>query len=207
MDRDRETETRDSQPARRWQVLDTTLFTAARRGDAGAFDTIIEVASPRLYGFIARMVGDPDEAANLTQDVLVRLWQHLPRLHDDTSLDAWLYRVASNAALDVLRRRQRLRWLPWEGPKHDHLLVSNPLDGPEQAAERTEVCAQVQRTLASMSHRHRLALTLREYEGLGCHEIGEIMGLSRSAVTSMLFRAREEFRRLWLRAERQRAVA
>ena len=48
-----------------------------------------------------------------------------------------------------------------------------------------------------MSHRHRLALILREYEGLSCEEIGEVMGLSRSAVKSMLFRAREEFRRVY----------
>ena len=143
------------------------------------------------------MMGDADDARDLTQDCFVKAYRALPRARPDSNVSAWLHRIASNACLDVLRRRQRLRWLPWEGPKHDHLLISTPIDDPERAAISQETRVTVQRVLDKMSHRHRLALILREYEGLSCEEIGEVMNLSRSAVKSMLFRAREEFRRVY----------
>jgi RNA polymerase sigma-70 factor (ECF subfamily) len=138
--------------------------------------------------------GDADDAVDLTQDVFVKAYQALPRIRRELNVSAWLHRIATNACLDVLRRRQRLRWLPWEGPKHDHLRPCGPADEPERAALGQETRVTVQRVLDRMTHRHRLGLLLREYEGLSCAEIGEVMGLSRSAVKSLLYRAREEFR-------------
>jgi RNA polymerase sigma-70 factor (ECF subfamily) len=120
---------------------------------------------------------------------------------DGTNLSAWLHRIAANACLDVLRRRQRLRWLPWDGPKHDHLLWSDPADDPERAAVGAEARAAVRRALAGVSPRHQRALTLRAYDGLSCAEIGAAMGLSRAAVKSLLFRACLELRAVYAAAE------
>lgn len=174
----------------------------AKAGDQAAFEAIFQRYERQIYSFIYRMMGDPDDAYDLTQDCFVKAYKALGRTNDDLNVSAWLHRIASNACLDVLRRRQRLRWLPWEAPKHDHLLVSTPLDDPERSAISQETRVTVQRVLDKMSHRHRLALILREYEGLSCEEIGEVMGLSRSAVKSMLFRAREEFRRVYATVEK-----
>jgi RNA polymerase sigma-70 factor (ECF subfamily) len=170
----------------------------AKQGDQAAFEAILQRYERQIYSFIYRMMGDPDDAYDLTQDCFIKAYKALGRTSDDLNVSAWLHRIASNACLDVLRRRQRLRWLPWEAPKHDHLLLSTPLDDPERSAISQETRASVQRALIRMSHRHRTALILREYEGLSCEEIGEVMGLSRSAVKSMLFRAREEFRRVYV---------
>jgi RNA polymerase sigma-70 factor (ECF subfamily) len=169
----------------------------AKAGDKAAFEAIFQRYERQIYSFIYRMMGDADDAYDLTQDCFVKAYRALSGTSDDLNVSAWLHRIASNACLDVLRRRQRLRWLPWEGPKHDHLLISTPIDDPERAAISQETRVTVQRVLDKMSHRHRLALILREYEGLSCEEIGEVMNLSRSAVKSMLFRAREEFRRVY----------
>jgi RNA polymerase sigma-70 factor, ECF subfamily len=169
----------------------------AKAGDKAAFEAIFQRYERQIYSFIYRMMGDADDAYDLTQDCFVKAYRALSGTSDDLNVSAWLHRIASNACLDVLRRRQRLRWLPWEGPKHDHLLISTPIDDPERAAISQETRVTVQRVLDKMSHRHRLALILREYEGLSCEEIGEVMSLSRSAVKSMLFRAREEFRRVY----------
>jgi len=180
---------------------ETTWVERAKAGDQAAFEAIFQRYERQIYSFIYRMMGDADDAYDLTQDCFVKAYKALGRTSDDLNVSAWLHRIASNACLDVLRRRQRLRWLPWEGPKHDHLLVSTPIDDPERSAISQETRLTVQRVLAKMSHRHRLALILREYEGLSCEEIGEVMGLSRSAVKSMLFRAREEFRRVYATIE------
>lgn len=169
----------------------------AKQGDQAAFEAIFQRYERQIYSFIYRMMGDSDDANDLTQDCFVKAFRALGRTSEDLNISAWLHRIASNACLDVLRRRQRLRWLPWDAPKHDHLLVSTPIDDPERSAISQETRVTVQRVLDRMSHRHRLALILREYEGLSCEEIGDVMGLSRSAVKSMLFRAREEFRRVY----------
>ncbi|MCC6630071.1 MAG: RNA polymerase sigma factor [Chloroflexi bacterium] len=168
----------------------------AKQGDQAAFEAIFQRYERQIYSFIYRMMGDADDAYDLTQDCFVKAYKALGKTSQDLNLSAWLHRIASNACLDVLRRRQRLRWLPWEGPKHDHLLQSAPADDPERSAISHETRVTVQRVLDRMTHRHRLALILREYEGLSCAEIGQVMSLSRSAVKSMLFRAREEFRRV-----------
>ena len=142
-------------------------------------------------------MGDADDAADLTQDCFVKAYRAIGGTDRDLNLSAWLHRIASNACLDVLRRRQRLRWLPWNAARHDHLRPCGPADEPERHALSRETRATVQRVLNRMSHRHRLGLLLREYEGLSCAEIAEVMGLSRSAVKSLLYRAREEFRRVY----------
>jgi RNA polymerase sigma-70 factor (ECF subfamily) len=168
----------------------------AKAGDQAAFEAIVRRYERQIYSFIYRMMGDADDAYDLTQDSFVKAYKALGRTSEDLNVSAWLHRIASNACLDVLRRRQRLRWLSWESARHDHLLLSAPADDPERAAIGQETRLTVQRVLDRMSNRHRLALLLREYEGLSCAEIGAVMGLSRSAVKSMLFRARDEFRRI-----------
>src|SRR5262245_54553768 len=168
---------------------DVALAHRARAGDADAFAALIARHERPIYSFIYRMMGNADDARDLTQECFVKAYQALPRARPDTNISAWLHRIASNACLDVLRRRQRLRWLPWDGPKHDHLRPCGPADEPERAALGQETRVIVQRVLDRMTHRHRLGLILREYEGLSCAEFGAVMGLSRSAVKSLLYRA------------------
>ena len=100
----------------------------ARRGDADAFEALVRRYERQIYSFTYRMLGDADDAADLTQESFVKAYRALPRARPDTNVSAWLHRIAANACLDVLRRRQRLRWLPWNGARHDHLLLGGPAD-------------------------------------------------------------------------------
>lgn len=172
----------------------------AKEGDQAAFEAIVQRYERQIYSFIFRMMGDSDDAYDLTQDCFVRAYKNLGSTTHDLNVSAWLHRIASNACLDVLRRRQRIRWLPWDPVKHDSIQEAGGSDDPERFAVARETASSVQEILNRMSPRNRLALVLREYEGLSCEEIGEIMGLSRSAVKSILFRGREEFRKLYLDA-------
>jgi RNA polymerase sigma-70 factor, ECF subfamily len=166
------------------------------------FDGLYRQYEQAIFSFTYNVMGkDAADAADITQDTFVKLYRALPGLAPDSNIPAWLHRVAMNACLDVLRRRQRLRWLPWELHKHEHLLSSPPADDPEQAVISHETRVTVQRVLAAMIWRHRQALILREWQQMNCQEIGETMGLSRSAVKSLLFRAREAFRRVYASIE------
>lgn len=172
----------------------------AKEGDQAAFEAIVQRYERQIYSFTYRMMGDADDAYDLTQDCFVRAYKNLGNTSHDLNVSAWLHRIASNACLDVLRRRQRIRWLPWDPVKHDNMLEAHGTDDPERSAVVRETSSSVQEILNRMSARNRLALVLREYEGLSCEEIGDVMGLSRSAVKSVLFRGREEFRKLYVEA-------
>lgn len=173
----------------------------AKAGDQAAFEAIVQRYERQIYSFVYRMMGNPDDAYDLTQDCFVRAYRNLGSTNTELNISAWLHRIASNACLDVLRRRKRIRWMPWEDSKHEPLLGSHELDDPERRAVSVETSSLVQDTLNKMSPRNRAALIMREYEGMSCEEIGDVLGLSRSAVKSILFRGREEFRKLYPVAE------
>lgn len=183
---------------------ETTWVRRAKAGDQAAFTAIVEHYQGRISRFIYYLMGNADDTTELTQECFLRAYRALAQTSDSVALAAWLRRIAANACLDVLRRRQRYRWLPWEARKHDHLLPASVSDDPEREVLRQETQTQVARVLQQLRPRNRLALVLREVDGLSCAEIGEIMGLSRGAVKSVLFRAREEFREYYWAIEEQR---
>jgi RNA polymerase sigma-70 factor (ECF subfamily) len=182
-------------------TLERECVDRARAGDRAAFDLLVTRYERQIYSFAYRLMGDADDAQDVAQDTFVNAYRAIGRIRGPLNLSAWLHRIASNRGLDLLRRRQRLRWLPWAGPKHDHLRPCAPTDEPERSALSRETGVAVQRVLNRLAPRHRLVLLLREYEGLTCAEIGEVMGLSRAAVKSLLYRARCEFRQVYLAAE------
>lgn len=169
-----------------------------------AFETLLRHYERPVYGFIYRMMGNnPDDAADLTQETFIKVYRALDRVPPDGNTAAWLYRVARNCCLDELRRRKRTHWMIWDGT-HGTPMVEPTLGiDPAAALIRRESDRAVLAALARMSRRNRDALMLRECEGMSCAEIGAVFGISQKAVKSMLFRARDEFRRvtLALRAE------
>lgn len=174
----------------------------AKAGDQAAFAELFARYERRIYAFVYRMMGNPDDAFDLTQETFLKAFRALDRTDAELNVNAWLHRIASNACMDVLRRRQRLRWLPWDGARHERA-SSQREDDPEGTLLGDETQRAVARVLQAMSPRNRQAMILREYEGLSCEDIGEIMGVSRSAVKSILFRGREEFRKIYVQLEGQ----
>ena len=172
----------------------------AKAGDQAAFAALYERYERRIYGFLYRMLGDADDAADLTQETFLRAYRALDKPGMDLDVSAWLHRIAANACLDVLRRRRRLHWLPWERREHD-ARSSGREDDPAGLVLGDETQRAVRRVLAGMSPRHRQALLLREYAGLSYAEIAAVMGVSPAAVKQRLFRGREEFRARYRRLE------
>jgi RNA polymerase sigma-70 factor, ECF subfamily len=172
----------------------------AREGDTAAFEAIYNRYERRIYAFVYRLMGNAEDAYDLTQDTFVKAYMALPRISGDADLNlsAWLHRIASNACMDVLRRRKLIRWLPWETFDTNPALEPAADDDPVGEYNQVETTGEVQAILTKLTPKHRMALMLKEYQGMSCDEIGEVMGASRSAIKSLLFRAREEFRQVYL---------
>ncbi len=185
---------------------------AGERAIAGApvaFETLLRQYERPVYGFIYRMMGNnADDAADLTQETFIKVYRALDRVPPDGNVAAWLYRVARNCCLDELRRRKRAQWVIWDGMHGTPMIEPTLGIDPETAIIRREGDSAVTAVLARMTRRNRDALVLRECEGMSCEEIGAVFGISRKAAKSMLFRARDEYRRitLALRAEDGRSM-
>jgi RNA polymerase sigma-70 factor (ECF subfamily) len=173
-----------------------TLTTAALAGDEGALGRVLAQHQRRAYNVAYRLLGREADARDAVQEGYllavraVRGERAPPR--DVDRFEPWLLRVVTNAALDQLRRRPSV-------PPVSVDAVAEALPGPERAeparsAERREVRGDVLRALLALPDAQRAALTLREYQGLSYDEIAAALGLSRGAVTTLLFRARREFR-------------
>ncbi len=176
---------------------ETGCIQRARQGDEAAFAIIYERYEKQIYGLVYRMMGNPDEAADLTQECFLKAFVALPKTAESLNLSAWLHRIASNACLDVLRRRRIIRWLHWDTFATGGTPEPAVEDGPERAYLRGETKEHVQSILNELSPRYRLCLVLREYQGFSYEKIAEIMGTSTSSVKSMLFRSREQFRKVY----------
>jgi RNA polymerase sigma-70 factor (ECF subfamily) len=165
----------------------------AKAGDAAAFAALVGRYEGRLRGFILRMVGDSDDAADLTQETLLRAYCGLARTDQRLNFSAWLHRIAANACLDLLRRRRRQARCPW------HLVEGGQVsrcrdDDPEEAALDDETVRALSLALQGIDPRQRRALLLRGCAGLSCAEIGAALGVSTAATKTILFRGREALR-------------
>lgn len=169
------------------------LVLAAKSGDRDAFGALAERYFAAIYNFAYRTMGDSDEAADVAQDTMLKAWLAIGRTDDQLHVGGWLYRIATNCCLDRLRRRRRLRWIPWDADKHDHLRASRDWL-PEASAVRDETAGEIRAALDRVGRRHRVGLLLREEDDLSCEEIGDLLGIGRSASKSMLHRARAELR-------------
>lgn len=158
----------------------------AREGDAGAFAELVRRHQDAVFRFVLRMVGTRDEALDLTQDAFVRAWQALPQWQPEAQFRTWLFRIASNAALDALRRRRVVAFEPLD----ETWQVAAGEPDPEERLALKQRVAALGAGLAKLSAEHREILLLREVESMAYEEIGAVLGLSEGTVKSRLARAR-----------------
>lgn len=162
--------------------------------DRAAFDRLFEEYSGPIYNYVLRMVGDTDRAADITQDTFVKAYRKLDSLTDESSTRSWLYRIATNTAIDEMRRR---RWIaPLGDDEERELDRPDHGPGPEAQVMAGMIDDRVQRALLKLRPNHRQCLVLSDIEDMSAHQIGEVMGLSYGAVRTLLCRARGEMRRL-----------
>jgi RNA polymerase sigma-70 factor (ECF subfamily) len=146
----------------------------------------------QTLNYLWRVTGDEAAAYDLAQEVFLRAWQHFETIRQYEQPRAWLFRVATNLALTHVRRqgRRAADTAPLEDERGP--AASDP-------AGRLAESDHVRRTLLGLNPKRRAALVLREVYGLSAAEVGQMLGMSETAVRMALHRAREQFRDLYLR--------
>jgi RNA polymerase sigma-70 factor (ECF subfamily) len=177
------------------------LMLRVRDDDAAAFADLVELYHPRLVTVMRNLVGSNEEAEDLAQEVFLRVYRVRKNYHPKAKLSTWLYTIAYNLALKVLRTRQRRPTVPLNtrdsgplGPRPAEQLVLDRADPPHVRMEQKELAEIVQQALEGLNERQRIAVVLNKFEDMSYLEIAEVMGLTMKAVKSLLSRARDNLR-------------
>ena len=166
---------------------------SARNGDQAAFGLLVIKYQKRVYALTVRMCPTPELAEEAAQETFLSAWQGLPFFRGDSAFSTWLYRLASNACVDLLRKEGR-----HQGPSLDDEAVSAEVPDtrptPEAAAEQKELRAQIEAGLRTLSPEHREVLILREIQQLSYDEIADALSLDLGTVKSRISRGRRQLR-------------
>ena len=166
---------------------------AAKSGDQAAFGHLVEAYQKRVYALTVRMCPTPELAEEAAQETFLAAWQGLPFFRGDSAFSTWLYRLASNACVDLLRKEGR-----HQGPSLDDETVAadmaDPAPTPEKAAEHKELRAQIEAGLRALTPEHREVLILRELQQLSYDEIADALSLDLGTVKSRISRGRRQLR-------------
>jgi RNA polymerase sigma-70 factor (ECF subfamily) len=167
-------------------VSETELVASAQNGDRNAFSELVRIHTRGVFNVVYRMCGDALVAEDAAQETFIRAWQNLSSYRPQTSIRNWLYRIAFNAAMDMIRKEKRI--IPTD---IDDLQLTDERPGPESQVSQHERTAMVQKAVLSLPDASRAVLVLKEYEGMSYHEIADALDIPIGTVMSRLNYARK----------------
>jgi RNA polymerase sigma-70 factor, ECF subfamily len=184
--------------------VDPALVRACQRGEPGALDALIRATYTDVYALSRRMLADPDEAADATQEVFIRVMRSVLGFRGESAFGTWLHRVTVNVCLTMLRKRSRAREA---GLVAGHTAFGLPDDEsapasgaplPDEVAANADLAARSEAALATLPEDARTVVVLRDIEGLSTKEVADLLGVSESVVKVRLHRAHAKLRSLVL---------
>ena len=182
------------------ELQEPALVANARRGDQEAFEILVRRYEKKVLALTCRICCNPEDGAEAAQEAFFAAWRGLPAFRGDAGFSTWLYRLACNASMDILRREGRRN--AHAGPSLDDeeaaLDLPDGAPSPESLAERAELREQIAAALEQLSPEHRQALILRETQQLSYEEIGRVLSLDVGTVKSRISRARRNLRKILL---------
>jgi RNA polymerase sigma-70 factor, ECF subfamily len=156
-------------------------------------EEFVQTHMRRIYLQVFRMVGNPEDAQDLTQEVFIKALQRNEQIQDPHKAGHWLSRIATHTAIDHLRRKKRIQFTPTEDMTEQ--LATDDRESPERDAIRSQRRTVLEAGLRRLSDRERAALVLRDVEGLSAEEVADHLQCSKATVRSHIANARVKFRK------------
>ena len=180
-----------SRPSDQYPHSDGRLVDRFRSGDEAAFDDIVRRYQERVYQFVCRVVGDAEDAADVTQETFIRAYDKLNRFRGDSGLYTWLYRIAMNMSINCLRERKLRTFVGLDDPAVPELRAQG---GPEEDVAARELRGHIDAAIAKLPPRQRSIFVLRHFDELSHRDIALVVGSSEGAVRSGYFHALRKLR-------------
>ncbi|HMJ62107.1 MAG TPA: sigma-70 family RNA polymerase sigma factor [Bryobacteraceae bacterium] len=178
---------------------DSAAAEEARKGDQRAFGALVERHSRSVFRLAFRMTGNEQDAEDLVQETFLKAYKQLHRFDGRSAFGTWLYRIAANCSLDLIRARKNRaeRQTSASSSEAIDLLdqVAAPGPSPERLARSGQVASLLKPALEQLTDLERTAFVLRHYEGCGIAEIAGMLGVETNAAKHSVFRAVQKLRR------------
>jgi RNA polymerase sigma-70 factor (ECF subfamily) len=175
------------------ELVSSDLVDRCRVGDEAAWRELVESTHREVYSLCLRILRDPDDAAEATQDAYLKAWRGLRGFRGDASFATWLYRVTANAAISKQRRRSRTRRHETRVEGDDAIHIPASTTTEQIAGARLELGA-VEAALARLPDHYRSAVVLRDVYGLPIEEIARRLGVSETAAKVRVHRGRKRLK-------------
>jgi len=176
-------------------LVDPETIQKAQGGDDDAYNEIVRLYRRRILGTVYRLIGRTEDVEDVAQDVFVRLYYSLKQLREPGVFEPWLYRLATNAAYDYLRKRRRAAsHVRMADMSEEQMVVADAAESSKRDADerkRTEVRELLDALFGEVKEEDRVLLTLKEIEGLTLKELAKIYEVNENALKVRLFRARQ----------------
>jgi RNA polymerase sigma-70 factor (ECF subfamily) len=182
------------------ELTDSGYVARARAGDADAYRVLVERHSRTLFRLAYRMTGNEQDAEDVVQESFLRAYRQLGKFDDRASFGTWLYRIAANCSLDLVRARKRRseHFAPAEAETAAEDPIASLPSGapsPERETLSTEVRERVAAAMQDLSAAERTAFVLRHFEGMCIEEVSRVLDCQPGAAKHSVFRAVQKLRR------------
>lgn len=173
-----------------------SLMLLVKDGNIRAFEELVEIHQRAVIGTVAKMLGNPDEAEDIAQQVFIRVWKSAKRYEPQAKFTTWLFTITRNLVFNEMRRRQRKPAVSINEREDDfHIETADDSSkNPDESILQRELESAIDQAIQALPEKQRMAVILRRYEEMPYEEIGEILQLSLPAVKSLLFRARTQLK-------------
>lgn len=177
------------------EVSEKKIIEKVLGGDANAFEELVLKYEKTVYNLALRMVGDRDDAFDMTQEAFIKAYGSLSSFRGDSKFSVWIYRIATNVCLDFLRSKSRKQQVSLTVSDDDdedaQLDIPDPKADPEQQLMQKMSMQSVEEGLKTLPDKQRQILVMRELGGMSYAEIGKALSLEEGTVKSRIFRARK----------------
>lgn len=169
----------------------------AQRGDANAFEALMTSYEKTIYGIALRMCDNPEDAQDMTQEAMLRIFRSIGSFKGDAKFSTWVYRITTNVCLDEFRRKKRRKEQSLEVlSESGQQFTDTPQNDPEFRQERSEMASRLKKALLLLPSDLRMAVLLRDVQGFSYEEIGQITGAALGTVKSRISRGRGRLREI-----------
>jgi len=171
------------------------LLRKAKAGDVAAFEELVESYQKKLFNLAYRIVGNPEDAADMVQEALIRIFRSIAKFKEQSSFSTWIYRITTNVCLDELRKRKNKKEFSLDQEIHGEdgdmkRQIKSDDILPDNAAEREELREIVNSAINSLPEDQRVVISLRDIQGLTYTEISQVLDCPEGTVKSRINRAR-----------------
>lgn len=172
------------------------LIRMAKAGDKQAFGTLLSSHEARMYNIAFRMMGSSEDAMDMVQEAMIKVYRALGRFEGNAQLGTWLYRVTTNTCLDELRRRKLRQSVSLDEREEQGAPapVDHHFERPEEAVERGERQAALKTAIQKLPPEHQAAIVLRDIQGMSYQEAAKVMDCPVGTMKSRVNRARAALR-------------